>query len=147
MQPFSAFHLFEAHDNLREGLVARGVNAVLYQDGTSGGLLCVKVPLTADDSEYAPSVLISTEGTLDGSGNQEWVGALDAVGADEQYDLTLDVRQRLPFNETEDDVARKYAVVLRLLVGGGAAIDVASSASRQHHIDTGRYLLKGEAYV
>lgn len=145
MTGYAAFHLSAEHTALRTALNVRGIPADLYQDGTSGGLLCVRVNLTSDDSEYAPHVLISTEGETNQFGGVLWTGCVYGVGADETYDATLQILQRA--GATFDEIAAQVAPILRLLREGAAAIDTDSSASRQHAIDTGRYLLKGEAYV
>lgn len=145
MQPFTAFHDFATHDALRAALVERGIPATLYQDGTSGGLLCVRVNLTADDSEYAPHVLINTEGTTNQYGGISWDGSVYGVGTEEDvYDVQIHLLQRA--GDDEADVARRLETHLRLLrAGAEALVDLSSSASRQHHVDTGNYLLHGQA--
>lgn len=109
---------------LAAGLRALGIPADLYQDGTSGGLLCVIVPLKGDstsDAEHRDHVLIATEdeAVWDGKG-RKWFGGLYLLNSQGEpdetlYDLALSVPQRTWCGETEEHVAAVYAPLLRLL--------------------------------
>lgn len=160
MRSFADFDTFPRLDALRSALQDVGIPASMYQDGTSGGLLCVYVPLLDEATvayrpEEQPHLLLSTE---DADGEQvgphvgtrvvEYTGCVYGVSAEEDvYDAALRIVQRLHLSEDAADVARRLRPLLVMLRAGAAAtVDTSSSASRQHYIDTGRYLLQGEAF-
>ena len=118
------FHTFPQTQALLAGLIAQGIQADLYQDGTSGGLLCVIVPLVEGEirtAEYRDHLLISTEdeSLVNGQGRR-WFGGLYLVNQDSGDcewvdDVNIEVPQRTWLGDTEADVARSLVPLLKRL--------------------------------